>query len=225
MVDTSKIIASHLNLEPNRAAVLRDLYRAAASGINNFLVNENMLQCVMDEVQASNLNIKVSPIIAFPIGQWYWGAKKAAIDALGPIQNGPTVLMHSVGPWLDGHDIAKEEWQELSKIEGENWVMTSLSAIPNERYDELADELADAKIHSVILSNGVKASGLQPPDSNQIEAFAKSVNGRLRIVARIPDKLTTTQCEKYIEAGADAITSDHFWNLINQINDREGVIK
>ena len=101
MIPHKSIIAASLHLEPNRAAILRDIHRAAARGIRHVVVNENMVALAMAEVQSANLDVSVSGIVGYPIGQWMWPAKKVALDELSQIQNGPLAVMHGVGPWLD----------------------------------------------------------------------------------------------------------------------------
>lgn len=214
MIPTDKLIASHLNMEPNRAAIIRDLYRAEQVGLSHILVNENALAHVSQEIKQSRLSIKASAVIGFPTGQWFWPMKKTALEALDPLQEGaPKVLMHSVGSWLDQTLAAQEEHEGIKNVKGEKWLMTSLSAIPEPRIEGLVSDIVDMKIDALILCNGVRASNIAPPSPALISKFAKLVAGRFTIIARGNYLESFDQAKTDLEAGANAIASDHFWEL------------
>lgn len=217
MIPSPKLIAASLALEPNRAAVQRDLHRAAAKGIRHVLVNENMIADAMAEVRAAGLEVLVSGLVAFPIGQWVWPAKAVGLDDMAQLQNGPAAVMHGVGPWLDGASSSREEFAGLAARQGDLWVMTSLSAIPLERYRALADDLAACGTSLLILSNGVAASGLALPSPEQITALAKAVAGRFELAAMAPEGRSEANIVADLEAGADRVVSADFWALAQSI--------
>ncbi len=213
MISTDRIIAASLGLEPDRAAVARDVHRAAARGIPHLVVNENMVAEAMAEVQGAGLSVRVSGIVGFPIGQWVWPAKKVAIDELSAIQNGPCAVMHGVGPWLDAAPFSREEFAGLATMVGEKWVVTSLTAIPPDRFAALADDLASCGTRLLILSNGVAASGLPLPDTARISAMAEAAGGRFRLAAMAPAETEEETILASLEAGADNVVCADFWTL------------
>jgi len=213
VIPRNAIIAASLNLEPNRAAVLRDVHRAAARGLGHLVVNENMVALAMDEVRDAGLDLKVSGIVGFPIGQWVWPAKKAALEELAAIQNGPQAVMHGVGPWLDRTDGSAEEFTGIASLTGEIWVMTSLSAIPANHLAQLADDVAQCGAAMMILSNGVAASGLPLPDTETIATVAKYVDGRFRLAAIAPAGTPPATILGFLSAGAHKVISEDFWTL------------
>jgi len=213
MIPKSRIIATSLSLEPDRAAVARDLHRAAARGMSRLLVNENMVAHAMVEAQEAGLDIRVSGLVGYPIGQWIWPAKKVAIDELSLLQNGPMVVMHAIGPWLDGTSSSAEEFAGLGALAGEVWLITSLAAIPPDRLGQLADDVAATGASHLILSNGVAASGLPLPDADLIGTFARYVQGRFALVAMVPAGTDTATCATLLAAGADRLACADFWAL------------
>ena len=211
MINPDMIIAASLDLEPNRAAVCRDLHRAAARGIDHILVNENMVGLAMAEVQVAGLNLLVSGIVGYPIGQWIWAAKRVAVEELAAVQNGPTVVMHAVGPWLDETPGSREEWRGLSAISEETWVMTSLSAIPEDRHQTLADDIASCGARLLILSNGVKASGLPFPETDQCDSIARCAGNRFKIAVMVPLGTSDEQFDAWQKAGVTKFICADFW--------------
>ncbi len=213
MIPRETIIAASLHLEPNRAAVLRDVHRAAARGLSHLVVNENMAALAMEEVRDAGLDLKVTGIVGFPIGQWVWPAKAVALDELAAIQNGPNAVMHGVGPWLDSTVGSTEEFLGFAELTGDVWIMTSLSAIPADRLKALADDVAQCGAALLILSNGVAASGLALPDDAAIGAIAAKVNGRFELAAMAPAGTTAAAISGWLEAGADKVICTDFWAL------------
>jgi|GEM_PF-1426568 deoxyribose-phosphate aldolase len=213
MISPTSVIAASLSLEPDRAAVCRDVHRANARGISVLVVNENMVVCAMEEVRNAGLSVQITGLIGFPIGQWIWSAKKVAVDELAGIQNGPVAVMHGVGPWLDGAASSLEEFAGLGQITGDRWIVTSLSSIPEARLSALADDIAQTGASHLILSNGVAASGLPLPDARLIATFAKQVAGRFKLAAMMPAGTDTTTINATLDAGADKVVCADFWTL------------
>ena len=213
MIPRAAIIAASLNLEPNRAAVLRDVYRANARGLHNIVVNENMVSLAMEEVRSASLDLQVTGIVGFPIGQWLWPAKACALKELDAIQNGPQAVMHGVGPWLDGTEGSKAEHTGIAALSGDVWVMTSLSAIPTDRFEELANDMAQCGATMLILSNGVAASGVPLPDKTTISAIARCVEGRFKLAAMAPYGTPQAAVSGWLNAGVDRVICTDFWEL------------
>ena len=213
MISPKLIIAASLSLEPDKAAVCRDVHRANACGVSHLVVNENMVACAMAEVHRAGLNVRITGLIGFPIGQWIWPAKQVAVHELAGIQNGPVAVMHGVGPWLDGVAPSHEEFAGLSQITGDKWIITSLSAIPEARLNALADDIAHTGASHLILSNGVAASGLPLPDATLIAAFSKHVAARFKLAAMMPDGTDTITMNAALDAGADKVVCADFWTL------------
>lgn len=213
MIPRESIIAASLHLEPNRAAVLRDVHRAASRCLAHLVVNENMVVPAMQEVRSAGLDLKVTGIVGFPIGQWVWPAKATAMEELAAIQNGPQAVMHGVGPWLDRTDGSKEEFAGIAALPGEVWVLTSLSAIPSDRLAALADDIAQCGATMLILSNGVAASGLPQPGDKSIGAIAAQSSGRFELAAMAPAGTPPTTISGWLDAGADRVICSDFWTL------------
>ena len=213
MIPRDAIIAASLHLEPDRAAIARDVHRAAARGLDHLVVNENMVTLAMKDVQSAGLDLQVTGIVGFPIGQWVWSAKAVALQELVAIQNGPQAIMHSVGPWLDGTKGSAEEFAGISALGRDVWVMTSLSAIPADRLNELADTVAQCGATTLILSNGVAASGLPLPDTRPIGALAKCTGGRFELAAMAPQGTAPATISGWLDAGADKVICTDFWDL------------
>ncbi|WP_068088104.1 hypothetical protein [Polycladidibacter stylochi] len=213
MISPNKIIAASLHLEPNTAAIVRDVHRAEKLGLKQLLLNENMVQLAMDEVKRADFSLSVSGIVGYPIGQWGWSAKKVAVEELAKIQNGPACIMHAVGPWLDETPASAEEFDALASLTEEVWLLTSLAAIPAERVEKLANDIARAGTKLLILSNGVAASGLPLPDEKQIALVKKYANGRFEIAAMAPPGTPATEINNWLHAGADKVVCSDFWSL------------
>lgn len=213
MIATEKLIASHLELEPNIGAVLRDLYRADKLGIEQIVVNENMFEITVAEKKRAGLEIQVVPAVGFPIGQWFWPMKMTAINEFEASRSGPVLIMHSVGSWLDCSSAAETEANGIRDLGGEKWLMTSLSLIPTDRMQELADDVASMGITALFLSNGVAASKIPAPEPEQIAAISKTAAGRFKVVARPQAGADEAASLAAMDAGADAICSDDFWQL------------
>lgn len=213
MISSDTIIAASLGLEPDRAAVVRDVHRAAVRGIENLLVNENMVSLAVEEARNAGLDIKISGLVAYPIGQWIWPAKSIAIEELSAIQNGPAAVMHAVGPWLDETEPSREEFSGLSALQQDKWVMTSLTAIPEGRLAALAGEIAGCGASLLMTSNGVAASGLPLPTPEKISAMAAHACGRFKLAAMAPAGCNASEATAYLKAGADKVICADFWTL------------
>jgi hypothetical protein len=213
MIAADNIIASSLELEPNIAAVHRDLFRADKLGAKQIVVNENMFAAAVAEAQRAGLGVQVVPAVGFPIGQWFWPMKLTAIRAFEALRAGPVLVMHSVGSWLDRTDAAETEANGIRDLKGQKWLMTSLSLIPPDRLDELADDVTSMGVEALFLSNGVAASKIPAPESELIGVIRKVAAGRFKIVARPEAGAGEAVAKSALDAGADAICSDDFWQL------------
>ena len=92
-------------------------------------------------------------------------------------------------------------------------VMTSLSAIPEDRLGQLADDLSKSGATRVVLSNGVAASDYPHPTFNWVKTFSDVVDGRFKIAAMCPAWMTAKQVGDYLSSGADFAVCEHFWEL------------